>query len=126
MTSVLNVDTIADKAGTGPVGLTKQHAAKAWVNFTTATSTAIADSFNVGSLTDEGTGYTTITFTNAMSNQDYSKSMSAGTGGYAMYAGTVGHAVATTTEFRHYAADGGTPTARDCDDNSATVHGDLA
>ncbi len=29
MTSVLNVDTIADKAGTGPVGLTKQEAAKA-------------------------------------------------------------------------------------------------
>ena len=26
--SVLNVDTIADKAGTGPVALTKQHAAK--------------------------------------------------------------------------------------------------
>ena len=28
MTSVLNVDTIANKAGTGPVALTKQHAAK--------------------------------------------------------------------------------------------------
>ena len=33
MTSVLNVDTIADKAGTGPVGLTKQIATKAWTNF---------------------------------------------------------------------------------------------
>ena len=33
MTSVLNVDTIADKAGTGPVGLTKQQAAKALSNF---------------------------------------------------------------------------------------------
>ena len=31
MTSVLNVDTIADKAGTGPVGLTKQSAAKATI-----------------------------------------------------------------------------------------------
>jgi len=28
MTSVLNVDTIADKAGTGPVGLTKQSPGK--------------------------------------------------------------------------------------------------
>ena len=28
MTSVLNVDTIADKAGTGPVALTKQAASK--------------------------------------------------------------------------------------------------
>ena len=33
MTSVLNVDTIADKAGTGPVGLTKQEAAKMYANF---------------------------------------------------------------------------------------------
>ena len=32
MTSVLNVDTIADKAGTGPVGLTKQEALKQWIN----------------------------------------------------------------------------------------------
>ena len=31
MTSVLNVDTIADKAGTGPVALTKQQSRlKAW------------------------------------------------------------------------------------------------
>ena len=30
MTSVLNVNTIADKAGTGPVALTKQNGAKAF------------------------------------------------------------------------------------------------
>ena len=32
MTSVLNVDTIADKAGTGPVALTKQEAPKFWLS----------------------------------------------------------------------------------------------
>ena len=32
MTSVLNVDTIAAKNGTSPVGLTKQTAAKAFNN----------------------------------------------------------------------------------------------
>ena len=48
MTSVLNVDTIADKAGTGPVGLTKQHALKAWAN-TTADGTTLQGRFNISS-----------------------------------------------------------------------------
>ena len=51
MSSVLNVDTIADKAGTGPVALTKQHAAKAWACFVQDTSHTFHDSFNCSSLT---------------------------------------------------------------------------
>ena len=35
-------------------------------------SPAIADSFNLGSITDNATGNTTHTFTNAMSNDNYS------------------------------------------------------
>ena len=56
MTSVLNVDTIADKAGTGPVALTKQSAAKvfAQINGTGTITTDI--SLNVASLTDDGVG----------------------------------------------------------------------
>ena len=72
MTSVLNVDTIADKAGTGPVELTKQQAAKVWTHFTAVSSTAIRDSLNTSSLTDLTTGSTRATFTSAMSNNDYS------------------------------------------------------
>ena len=72
MTSVLNVDTIADKAGTGPVGLTKQHAAKQWVNITGTGTPAANDSFNTSSITDGGTGYHTPNLTNAMSNANYS------------------------------------------------------
>ena len=71
MTSVLNVDTIADKAGTGPVGLTKQMAPKAWVLTSMAGTLASADSFNVGSVTDNGTGNYTPSATNAMSNTGY-------------------------------------------------------
>ena len=47
MTSVLNVDTIADKAGTGPVALTKQVAAKATI--AASSSASIYDSFNISS-----------------------------------------------------------------------------
>ena len=62
MTSVLNVDTIADKAGTGPVALTKQAAAKAFTSYTSTTSHTIRSSLNTASITDNGTGDTTINF----------------------------------------------------------------
>jgi len=44
---------------------------KAWVNFNGAGTVAINDSFNVASLTDNGTGDYTVTFTNAMANANY-------------------------------------------------------
>ena len=52
MTSVLNVDTIADKAGTGPVGFTKQIAAKHFCVFDGTSTAAVDTSFNNSSLTD--------------------------------------------------------------------------
>ena len=70
--SELRVTTVSDTAGTGPVTLTKQHAAKMWVNFTGITTTATRDSFNVSSLTDGGTGNTTVNLTNNMGNANYS------------------------------------------------------
>ena len=78
MTSVLNVDTIADKAGTGPVGLTKQSAAKAWFNFTGIGTAALVDSLNFASLTDNGTGSFNLSYTSNMSNSTYSFSNGAG------------------------------------------------
>ena len=67
MTSVLNVDTIADKAGTGPVGLTKQAAAKHYVNYDAVNQTT-DDSLNQSSLTDVAEGEFYSTFTSAMSS----------------------------------------------------------
>ena len=72
MTSVLNVDSIADKAGTGPVSLTKQHAAKMWSCFNGTGTVATNGSFNQSTLTDNGTGDQTVAFTNNMNNDDYS------------------------------------------------------
>ena len=67
MSSVLNVDTIADKAGTGPVALTKQSAAKAWFNYD-QTTPSVDDSFNTSSISDDSTGVFTNAFTNNMDN----------------------------------------------------------
>jgi hypothetical protein len=62
MTSVLNVDTIADKAGTGPVGLTKQEGVKARLMFDHV-NTNIKGSLNISSVADTATGQYTPSFT---------------------------------------------------------------
>jgi len=66
MTSVLNVDTIADKAGTGPVALTKQEAIKFLVNYDAVNQTTDS-SLNQSTLTDNGTGDFTSAFTSSFS-----------------------------------------------------------
>ena len=51
----------------------QQGLAKAWSHLDVSGGTpSAADSFNIASLTDNGTGNTTNTFTNAMSNDNYS------------------------------------------------------
>tara|TARA_B000000557_G_scaffold264386_1_gene269586 strand:- start:2943 stop:3320 length:378 start_codon:yes stop_codon:yes gene_type:complete len=71
MPSVLNVDTIADKAGTGPVALTKQEAAKAWINLNGNGTIAARDSLNMSGLTDEGTGEYTVAFSSSFANVNF-------------------------------------------------------
>ena len=71
MPSVLNVDTLTDAAGTGPVTLTKQSAAKAWVNFDGTGTPATTYSFGVSSLDDNGTGNYDVNYTNTFSNSRY-------------------------------------------------------
>jgi hypothetical protein len=49
-----------------------QGSAKAWVNFNGTGTVAINGSYNVSSITDNGTGDYTINFTNALPNANYS------------------------------------------------------
>jgi hypothetical protein len=69
--SELRATTISDLAGTGPVTLTGQSAAKAWSS-TNQTSFAVRDSFNISSATDEGAGLTALNLTSAMASVNYS------------------------------------------------------
>lgn len=48
-----------------------QGSAKAWVNFNGTGTVAIRSSYNVSSITDNGTGDYTINFTTAMPNANY-------------------------------------------------------
>ena len=54
-------------------------AAKAWVNFNGTGTVAIRDSFNVSSITDNGTGDYTMNLTNAMANVNYAITGTVGT-----------------------------------------------
>ena len=71
--SEIRVTTVSDTAGTGPVTLTKQHAAKAWHRFDASSGSPVTgDSFNISSTTDGGTGIFTPSFTNDFANTKYS------------------------------------------------------
>ena len=67
-------NSITIVAGAGNITTTnvEQGLAKVWVQFDgQASGAASRDSFNVGSMTDNGTGNYTVTFSNNMSNNDY-------------------------------------------------------
>ena len=118
MTSVLNVDTIADKAGTGPVALTKQHAAKAWARLS---STGITESLNASGFTDNGAGDYTITFTSAFTSNTFAGTTSPV--GTAARAAQYSSSLTTGIDIDNFVSTSGSRT----DGGTAfDIHGDLA
>jgi hypothetical protein len=71
--STAKFDTLQNAAGTKsvPVSTVVDGSAKAWVNFNGTGTVAIRASFNVSSITDNGTGDYTVNFTNAMTDANY-------------------------------------------------------
>jgi hypothetical protein len=67
---------VANFANTPQVNGTALQTAKAWVNFNGIDTVAIRGSFNVSSITDNGTGDFTVNFTTALPNIDYSYNVS--------------------------------------------------
>ena len=69
--SEIRATTISDETGNGPIALTKQHAAKAWMNYKGTSTNAISGSFNISGVVDNGTGNYTASFINSMANTVY-------------------------------------------------------
>jgi hypothetical protein len=68
--STLRVDTIQNAAGTdSPISV--PGTAKAWVNFNGTGTVAIRASYNVSSITDNGTGTYTINLATALTDTNY-------------------------------------------------------
>ena len=75
--STLAVGTIKSISSAAPVfqntsGTEKGQLCKSWVQFDGSSSPSIADSFNVSSITDNGTGDYDVNFSTNMSNANYS------------------------------------------------------
>lgn len=71
--STAKFDTLSNLAGTQtvPVATVAQGSAKAWVNFNGTGTVAIRASFNVSSITDNGTGNYSVNFTTALQDANY-------------------------------------------------------
>jgi hypothetical protein len=136
MASILKVDTITGVATAGSIAVTgegnstttnlQQGLAKVWINFDgDASDIAIRDSFNVSGNTDNGTGDYTITFSNAMSNGNYSL---AGVGEAGGGSSVMGLAVNSTDGLTTASARIFTKTGSPADSNvvTSTINGDLA
>ena len=125
--SEIRVTTISDTAGTGPVTLTKQSAAKAWVNFNGTGTIAARDSFNVASLTDSSTGNFVVNFSNSFGNGNFSAVANQGNndGSNPGQNGviTVGHTVASSSSIE---TSNVSNTNNDWAQISHISHGDLA
>ena len=76
--SEIKVTTISNAAGTGPVTLTKQHAAKVYLNYKGTSTNSIRGSFNVSSVTENNAGDYTTNFSNSMNDANYSVTCSQG------------------------------------------------
>lgn len=97
MAGTVIVDTInSSVSGTPPVfqanGTQIGTLCRAWVNFNGTGTVAIRASFNVSSITDNGTGDYTVNFTNAMPDVNYATNVTTDTsaaGNYSNYSNTL-------------------------------------
>ena len=74
--SNIRAGTISGVNGTDPVTLTKQSAAKAWVNFRGSDTFGIDNSFGVSSCDDDGVGDYNVNLTNAFTTDGSSSTSS--------------------------------------------------
>ena len=132
--SEIRATTISDETGSGPIALTKQSAAKAFANFNGTGTAAIRESFNISSITDNGTGDFTFATTNSLNSANYSVSACSqyyqgGNTGAAYLMGmeikhTTGAMAAGSVSFWH--RYGESTTLYDCTTGCFSIHGDLA
>ena len=119
MAGTLTVSTISD--GTNSTSATNaiQGSAKAWVNFNGTGTVAIRASYNVSSITDNGTGDYTVNFTNALPDANYvfvafPKTSTGGVNRATFANGDNGNTTQSASSYRFYVSTlSGTPTDTD-------------
>ena len=113
--------TITSEGGSATMQL-QQGLIKMWVMFNGSSAPTTADSLNVGSLTDNGSGDYVINRTNAMNNANYSTSSMCDENGVVfIVAGTY-----STTANEIHVKDSNSQSKNDYDRIGVHVAGDLA
>ncbi len=122
MASNITVDTITKGSTTlntdEIVDTNSSQVCKAWVSFNGTSTVAIRDSFNVASITDNGTGEYTVNFSTSMPNANYTvggmsaSTTGSGVGFICLY--TWAGSVPTTSSFRVRTNGNGSNINEDC------------
>ena len=122
MASILRVNTLTDASSNNSIATSVlfNGSAKAWNNVTQGAS-AIQDSYNISSISDDATGRYTQNYTSNMSNALFSVSGTCQNAGNIATTGTFG---SSATQFQTVVTS--TASANDYDDACNSVHGDLA
>jgi len=97
------INSTADGVAVGTGGINQARIAKAWCRFdgSAAAASMIDDSYNVSSMTDNGTGDYSINFSTAMTDANYTAFGSVGNGTVDTYVGTLMRPqIYSTTSFR--------------------------
>ena len=97
--------------------------AKMWCTHTQAGTYVLDDSFNVASIADNGTGETTVTFSNAPANANYSAILTAGGGNNIRSIFNANNTTRVKVESYQISSNS---TVADAADTCLAVFGDLA
>ncbi len=82
------VNSDADGCAIGTGGISQARVAKAWVRFDQTGSQSIGSSYNISSVTDTNTGISTLNFSTAMTDSEYSVVATGGSTNARYYAST--------------------------------------
>ena len=137
MTSELRVDNLKGSTTGGSINVLsegtsattnlQQGLCKAWVNFDGTGTIATRDTQNISGLTDGGTGVYAIAYTSSLNNDDYSYQIhgtNSSSGGITKLTSASGSI--TTSDIDVQSLNAAQSAYQDNDDNSVSVHGDLA
>jgi hypothetical protein len=103
----------------------EQMVCKAWVNFNGTGTVSIRDSYNVSSITDNGTGDYSINYTNSMGSADYAYAGTCGRVGSGQYGYYVSSKeTLTSASSTNIITAGGTGSKTDLEEVSTIVFGD--
>lgn len=122
--STLNVSNITDGTTTVGTSYVVNGSAKAWVHFNTSISTTIySPSLNISSLTDHGSGNTTVTMINAFTGtSDYNTCGADDFYGMCNCGETSGRSASAFKVYNYNSSFG----LVDCNNISVSMFGDLA